>query len=164
MGTALQRSIAADALFLVHLQAGRQVKRADGVLMEEVITTRKEGNQLVSTTSYRPVGQKEVLKPANDELLDLEALLDGAPGAGDGSRPSHRPQQEGRQPRAQAPQNPRHTPQESSQAKAAPVAVGGEDTTMARLAALKQLYQNGDVGKEECGFVRCACPLCVFGR
>lgn len=128
------------------LQVGRQVKRADGVLMEEVVTTRKEGNQLVSTTSYRPVGQKEVLKDANDELRDLEALLDESPGMDD--RPSRRPQQEGRQPRVQAPQNPRHIPQES-QPKAAPVPVGGEDTTMARLATLKQLYQNGDVSKEE---------------
>ena len=66
----------------------------------QVITTNKQGNQLVTTTTYRPgaawfsspagifaelvraVGQNEVSKtqkPAEDELLDIEALVDGPP-------------------------------------------------------------------------------------
>jgi hypothetical protein len=59
------------------VRVGKQVRRADGVMMEEVITTTLQNNRMVSSTSYRPVGQQHQVKPVTkrEEEKNLKALL-----------------------------------------------------------------------------------------
>lgn len=53
---------------------GRQVRRADGTLMEEVITTTMVGNKLSESSAYRPVGGGGGVPPPASNR-ELKALL-----------------------------------------------------------------------------------------
>lgn len=63
---------------VVEVRVGKQVRRADGKMMEEIHTTTKKGNQLSTTTAYRVVGGQGPKKPAAadaSEAKNLKALL-----------------------------------------------------------------------------------------
>lgn len=138
--------------------------------MEEVITTEKVNNQLVSKTTYRPgtqavralralrfsltfssVGAAEPKRAADADLVDIEALLDEGPGVSAGRQPREQAAQHPRATQATARPSTRTTQAQParSQQQAAPVPLTGDDTTMARLTALKQLFDQGLCTKEE---------------
>jgi hypothetical protein len=104
---------------------GKQVRRADGTLMEEVITTTLVGNKASTSIAYRPVShraQAQVKK--TEEAMDIEALLG----------------EEGDKDEADTPPM-KHV---------APVAVKtGDNPTMDKLCILKQLLQEGILSQAE---------------
>ncbi len=106
---------------------GKQVRRADGVLMEEVITSKLvNGNQIVSTSAYRPVakrGQEPVQARKMEEAMDMGALLGEEDSEGD--------------------EPVKHV------APVAPRAGAGDNPTMDKMCVLKQLLQEKILSQAE---------------